>query len=740
MSEWKKLVYSGSNAELNRLDNIVSSSAPQHKEGRIFYDAELGALTVYNDEPEISLQVGQETYIRVFNNSISSIVNGTPVYISGSQGDYPYCWPAVSEDHTVHGINENHIIGVATHTIEASSTGYVTTQGTVRGIDTSNFAAGDILFVSSSVGQITNIQPENPFDVITVGYVVRSHPSTGIIYVYPKEPTHITRVSEFTQSANYSDGDLWVYNSSKTVWENRKTNVNISGSFSGSFSGNGTQITGVVSASFAVSASWAPSSGGAGSSLGTGFTNGAGSGSIPSDTLVDINSNQVIFRPSNDGGEIYTRLESFYNTRYQFVDWDMISNPPTLTHESGTIGIFSQNDTGYLVQSTDISGQFNRSYFSGNVSGSLIYKHAYSEIEMRIRDALSSNYRQSRLYLGASGEDYVLQLSALSPGTQLINLTFTAGPTSPTASFEDQRSIPIGIEYSGDYGVGISNNDRSIPDVGTIRNYLTASFAVSASWAPGSSQSVTASYALTASYLDSRLNYVHTQSSAATTWTVFHNLNSNYLNVTVWSASKVVIPEDIVSIGENALQVVFPTAQTGYVTTTVGSFTQTQINATSATSASYSLSAVSSSYATSASYSDISISSSYAVSSVSSSYTPQTKTFGITIDGGGSAITTGIKGDITIPFDCTIDSWYLVADTVGSIVIDIWKDAFSNYPPTVLDSIAGTEKPTLSSGTSASDTNLTTWSKTVTAGDVIRFNVDSVSTLTRVNLTIKAII
>jgi len=591
---WKKLIYSGSDAALSRLtvdtyitasavsasyfdlDNIVSSSAPVYKEGRIFYDAELGALTVYNDESEISLQVGQETYIRVFNNGIFSIVNGTPVYISGSQGDYPYCWPAVSQDHTVHGINENHIIGVATHTIEAASTGYVTTQGTVRGIDTSNFAAGDILFVSSSVGQITNIQPPNPFDVITVGYVVRSHPSAGIIYVYPKEPTHITRVSEFTQSANYSDGDLWVYNSTKTVWENRKTNVNISGSFSGSFSGNGTQITGVISASYALSASWSPYSGGG------------------------------------------------------------------VTDHGALTGLLDDDHPQYL------------------------------------KNSLTSSM-----------------------------------------------------------------------------SVLSSSFAVSASWAPGSSQSVTASYALTASYLDSRLNYVHTQSSAATTWTVFHNLNSNYLNVTVWSASKVVIPEDIISIGENALQVVFPSAQSGYVTTTVGSFTQTQINATSATSASYAITAVSSSYAISssysdtsaassyaisASYSDISISSSYAVSSVSSSYTPQTKTFGLTIDGGGSAITTGIKGDITIPFDCTINSWYLVADAAGSIVIDVWKDTFANYPPTVLDSIAGTEKPTLSSVISASDTNLTTWSKTVTAGDVIRFNVDSASTITRVTLTIKAMI
>lgn len=125
---------------------------------------------------------------------------------------------------------------------------------------------------------------------------------------------------------------------------------------------------------------------------------------------------------------------------------------------------------------------------------------------------------------------------------------------------------------------------------------------------------------------------------------------------------------------------------------------------------------------------------------VSSSYYRESKTFGLSIDGGGAAITTGIKGDIVIPFNCSIDSWYITADQVGSIVIDVWKDTLANYPPLVDDSIAGTEKPTLSGTSFNSDTNLSTWDKSVSANDVIRFNVDSVSTVTRVNLVIKAFI
>jgi hypothetical protein len=106
------------------------------------------------------------------------------------------------------------------------------------------------------------------------------------------------------------------------------------------------------------------------------------------------------------------------------------------------------------------------------------------------------------------------------------------------------------------------------------------------------------------------------------------------------------------------------------------------------------------------------------------------------IDGGGSAITTGIKGDIEVPFACTITAWEVLADQSGSIVIDVWKDTYANFPPTVGDTITGTEKPTLSSAAKNQDTNLTSWTTSVSANDILRFNVDSATTVTRVTLSL----
>lgn len=107
------------------------------------------------------------------------------------------------------------------------------------------------------------------------------------------------------------------------------------------------------------------------------------------------------------------------------------------------------------------------------------------------------------------------------------------------------------------------------------------------------------------------------------------------------------------------------------------------------------------------------------------------------IDGGGATITTGVKGFIEMPFACTITRATLLADQTGSIVVDVWKDTYANYPPTNADSICASAKPTLSSAQKSQDSTLTGWTTSVNAGDILGFNVDSITTCQRVTLSLK---
>ena len=107
-------------------------------------------------------------------------------------------------------------------------------------------------------------------------------------------------------------------------------------------------------------------------------------------------------------------------------------------------------------------------------------------------------------------------------------------------------------------------------------------------------------------------------------------------------------------------------------------------------------------------------------------------------DGMGVALVVGSKVYLEVPFAMTITGWTIISDVSGSCVIDVWKDTYANYPPVVGDSIAGTEKPTLSSATKNQDLSLSTWTTlAVASGDTLVFNVDSATTVTKVTVVLR---
>ena len=124
----------------------------------------------------------------------------------------------------------------------------------------------------------------------------------------------------------------------------------------------------------------------------------------------------------------------------------------------------------------------------------------------------------------------------------------------------------------------------------------------------------------------------------------------------------------------------------------------------------------------------------------------QQKTRAITVVfGTGSAVlTAGQRTYVSCPYTGTITGARLLAVdasvTSGSIVIDVWKDSYANFPPTVADTITASAKPTLSSATKSDDTTLTGWTTAVTAGDVFGFTVDSASLVTQVALQLTIVL
>jgi len=110
----------------------------------------------------------------------------------------------------------------------------------------------------------------------------------------------------------------------------------------------------------------------------------------------------------------------------------------------------------------------------------------------------------------------------------------------------------------------------------------------------------------------------------------------------------------------------------------------------------------------------------------------------IIIGDGDNVISTGIAVGCEVPHGILLTSVRVGAldGLTGSIKIDIWKDTYANYPPTDADTITGGNEPEISSGVKDEDTTLTSWTKTLSKGDWLIFNVDSVSTFKKVIISL----
>lgn len=117
-------------------------------------------------------------------------------------------------------------------------------------------------------------------------------------------------------------------------------------------------------------------------------------------------------------------------------------------------------------------------------------------------------------------------------------------------------------------------------------------------------------------------------------------------------------------------------------------------------------------------------------------------TLGVTVDGGGSAPPTGVKGYVVVPYNGIITGWSIVSDgSSPTCTFDVWKIAAGTALPTVANTITAAAKPALAVGNVVRSTAISTWTTAtnLTAGDIIGFNLDAVSTGTRITLTLETL-
>jgi hypothetical protein len=144
----------------------------------------------------------------VRKGSAGTITKGSPVYISGYNVGG---WVEVEEaDANVSA--EMPALGIANESITNAATANVVVSGQVSDINTSSWTENDALYVSETVGTLTNVRPTGATSGIqSVARVLRSNITNGVIEVLGAGRTN--------DVPNLTDGKFWVGNGSNVATE-----------------------------------------------------------------------------------------------------------------------------------------------------------------------------------------------------------------------------------------------------------------------------------------------------------------------------------------------------------------------------------------------------------------------------------------------------------------------------------------------------------------------------------------
>ena len=231
--------YTGATSDVNlgefgvQLGNLEFDNTPTNiptNAGSLVWNDTDGTLDLKLKGGNVTLQIGQETVIRVVNKTATNVTllqsNYQAVRITGAQGQRP----KVDLAQATNDILSAETIGLVTETIANNEEGFINTSGLVRGINTTGslqgetWADGDIIYLSPTIaGNVTNIKPIAPNHLIIIGYVISAHITQGTIFVkvdngYELDELHNVSVNSLTLANN----DVLTYESSSQLWKNKQ--------------------------------------------------------------------------------------------------------------------------------------------------------------------------------------------------------------------------------------------------------------------------------------------------------------------------------------------------------------------------------------------------------------------------------------------------------------------------------------------------------------------------------------
>jgi hypothetical protein len=217
--------YAGTGIDIDANDTISIDTVPR----LIFYSDQtysggVGAMRWNSDDGtldlglkggNVTLQLGQELVQPVKHATNGGLDNGKVVYITGSSGDNKTVLYARANDEATSA----NTLGLMTETVTGGNKGFCTTFGLVRNINTSNLTEGGAVWLSKdTAGAMTAVRPEAPNHGVFIGFCVRKHASTGVIFVNVQNGYELNELHN-VYAPSPTNGQVLTYVSGNSRWE-----------------------------------------------------------------------------------------------------------------------------------------------------------------------------------------------------------------------------------------------------------------------------------------------------------------------------------------------------------------------------------------------------------------------------------------------------------------------------------------------------------------------------------------
>ena len=158
-----------------------------------------------------------QMFAYVTNADSVAITKGQPVYAFGASGDRMSVKLANNSSDSTSATT----IGlVFSSSIAPNGTGFIITQGVLQNINAAAYNPGDILYVGSTAGTLTNVKPYAPNHLVYIGVVERANAGNGQIYVKPQNGYELDELHNVS-AQNPTHNDLIVYSSGTSLWEKK---------------------------------------------------------------------------------------------------------------------------------------------------------------------------------------------------------------------------------------------------------------------------------------------------------------------------------------------------------------------------------------------------------------------------------------------------------------------------------------------------------------------------------------